>query len=88
MAGIPADRAQYRLMRRHRSKNGGKPLKGFALDLTIRFNSNGTVFVQDINGDATMPFASMEQARDFIVSWLEWHYRDHFAGTSAASAGR
>ena len=88
MAGIPADRAQYRLTRRHKSKRDGRPLKGFALDLTIRFNSNGTAFVQDHNGDATMPFTTMEQARDFITEWMEWHYRDHFAGTSPAAAGR
>ena len=86
MAGIPVDRTQYRLKRRYKSKRGGRPLKAFALDVTIRFNGNGTVFVQDHNGDSTMPFKTMEQARDFIAEWLAWHYHDHFAGTSAAAA--
>jgi hypothetical protein len=76
MAGIPADRTQYRLNRRYKSKKGGKPLKGFALDVTVRFNTYGTPFVQDHNGDV-MPFNDLGQAQRFISDWMEQNYKGH-----------
>jgi hypothetical protein len=82
MAGIPADRTQYRLNRRYASKKGGKPLKGFALDVTIRFNTYGTAFIQDHNGEGPMPFDTVDEAREFVGDWIGRNYREHFGGSA------
>jgi hypothetical protein len=78
MTGIPADRTQYRLERRYKSKKGGKPLKGFALDVTIRFNTYGTPFVQDHNGNGPMPFNTLDELGDFISEQIERNHREHY----------
>jgi hypothetical protein len=78
MTGIPADRTTYALGRRYTSKKGGKPLKGFALDLTIRFNTTGVAFLQNHNGDAgPMPFSELDELKQFIGDEIDRNYREH-----------
>jgi hypothetical protein len=83
MTGIPPDRTTYALERRYSSKKGGKPLKGFALDLTIRFNSTGTAFVQNHNGDrGPMPFNTLEELKQFVSDEIDRNYGEHFAAAA------
>jgi hypothetical protein len=82
MTPIRADRSTYGLERRYTSKKGGKSLKGFALDVTIRFNTYGTPFVQDHNsGQGPMPFNTVAELCDFIGEQIERNYRAHFEST-------
>lgn len=82
MTGIRADRTTYAIERRYKSKKGGKPLKGFALDITIRFNTDGHPFLQDHNGNGPMPFNTVEQVRDFVSNEITRNYGEHY-GTNA-----
>jgi hypothetical protein len=79
MTGIPADRTKYAIERRYQSKKGGKPLKGFALDLTIRFNTDGHPFLQDHNGNGPMPFNTVDELWDFLSSEIARNWGEHFA---------
>jgi hypothetical protein len=84
MTPIPADRNSYRLQSRYASKKGGKPLKGFALDLTLRFNTDGTPFLQDHNSERNvMPFTNLGDLRRFLDEHIERNYVEHY-GSSAA----
>jgi hypothetical protein len=83
MTGIRADRTTYAIERRYQSKKGGKPLKGFAVDVTIRFNTYGTPFVQDHNSDeGPMPFNTLDELRSFIDAEIERNYQEHFGTTT------
>ena len=80
MTSIHTDREAYALARRYVSKKGKKPLKGFALDITIRFNAEGVPFLQDHNGNlGTVPFHNTDE----LVRWLDEHIRhnhdEHYA---------
>lgn len=67
MTSIHADREAYALERRHVRKKGKKPLNGFALDITVRFNTHGVPFLEDHNGDlGTMPFHDVNE----LIGWL------------------
>ena len=81
MTGIRADRETYGLERRYVSKKGQKPLKGFALDTTIRFNTDGVPFVQDHNSKlGPMPFDSVEAVAEFVRKQIIANHREHFQG--------
>lgn len=85
MTKIRVDHTQYSLARRHERKKGGKALKGFALDVTIRFNTDGTPFVQDHNSShGTMPFNTVEELRTFISDEIERNFDEHFGPTALA----
>lgn len=85
MTPIRADRTTYAVERRYASKKGGKPLKGFALDVTIRFNTNGTPFVQDHNSEnGPMPFNTVEELREFIDVQIARNYAEHFGAATPA----
>ncbi len=79
---IRAHRTKYNLTPRYKHKRGGKPLSGFALDLTIRFNSEGTAFLQDHNlaGPNVMPFTNLDELQSVLHRELEHHHEAHFAG--------
>jgi hypothetical protein len=78
---IRADCTKYNLTPRYTHKRGNKPLSGFALDITIRFNSEGTAFLQDHNleGANVMPFTTLDQLQRTLNRELEHHYESHFA---------
>jgi hypothetical protein len=79
MTPIPADRNSYALQRRYVSKKGGKPLKGFALDLTLRFNTDGTPFLQDHNSEwNVMPFTNLGDLRRFLDEQIERNHVEHY----------
>lgn len=78
MTGIRADRTTYAIERRYQSKKGGKPLKGFALDLTIRFNTDGHPFLQDHNGDGPMPFNTVDELQEFVATEIARNHGEHF----------
>lgn len=83
MTGIRADRTTYAVERRYQSKKGGKPLKGFALDITIRFNTTGSPFLQDHNSDnGPMPFNTLDELKDFIAEQIDRNHAEHYTGTA------
>jgi hypothetical protein len=87
MTQIRADHTEYSIERRHQRKKGGKPLKGFALDVTIRFNSDGTPFVQDHNSaHGTMPFNSVDEVRKFIGDEIDRNFEEHFDVSAPSSS--
>ena len=79
MTGIRADRTTYAIDRRYESKKGGKPLKGFALDITMRFNTDGHPFLQDHNSDGgPMPFNTVDELAKFVSDEIRRNHREHF----------
>jgi hypothetical protein len=86
MTSIHADLPQeaYALARRYTSKRGRKPLKGFALDLTVRFNSDGVPFLQDHNGDlGTMPFHNVDEFTEWFAYKIKQNYDEHYRSSAA-----
>jgi hypothetical protein len=80
MTSIRTDREAYSLTRRYLSKKGKKPLKGFALDLTIRFNTDGVPFLQDHNGELnTMPFQNVDQMIGWLGEHIKHNHDEHYA---------
>ena len=78
MTEIPADqKTKYKLERRYERKKGGKPLSGYAHDLTIRFNAEGTPFVDDQNGDPLV-FNTYDEMKSFLDHELERNYTEFF----------
>lgn len=56
--------AAYTLTPRFKHKQTGRPLSGYALDLTIRFQKDGAAFLQDHNypgdsADGTWPAGNL-----------------------------
>jgi hypothetical protein len=80
---IRADRTSWELAPRYKNKRSGKPLAGFALDFTIRFNRDGAAFLQDHNmsGRNVMRFDGLPEVRDFVNAELERRYESHFGAT-------
>src|SRR3954454_19031504 len=80
MTEIRADRTTYAIERRYRSKKGGKPLKGFALDITVRFNTDGHPFLQDHNsGNGPMPFNTVDELKRFLTDEISRNHAEHFS---------
>jgi hypothetical protein len=85
MTGIRADRTTYAIERRYQSKKGGKPLKGFALDITVRFNTDGHPFLQDLNSSkGPMPFNTLEELKGFIDGEIDRNHAEHYGAAGAA----
>lgn len=69
----------YGLERRLVNKRSGKPLSGYALDLTVRVNGDGAYFLDDHNSDrAAMPHNDRSELIDTLITELERHHAEHF----------
>ena len=69
----------YRLARRTRSKRGGRPLSGYAIDITIRVNGQEAYFLQDHNStDNVMPHNNRGELLQTLTDELERNHLDHF----------
>jgi hypothetical protein len=75
---IRADRTTYELAPRYENKRNGKPLSGFALDLTIRFNHEGAAFLQDHNLAGVMPFNELSELLELVEGEVTRLYASHF----------
>jgi hypothetical protein len=72
--GVP-----YRLARRTKNKRGGGPLSGYALDITIRVNSQGAYFLQDHNSDRNvMPHNDRDELVITLMQELKRNHMEHF----------
>jgi hypothetical protein len=69
----------YRLQRRTKKKGGGGDLSGYALDISIRVNSEGAYFLQDHNSKRnTMPHTDREDLLITLAQELKRNHREHF----------
>lgn len=83
MTSIHPDREAYALERRYVRRKGKKPLKGFALDITVRFNAEGVPFLQDHNGElGTMPFHDVDEFIGWLGENIKHNHVEHYAVTS------
>lgn len=72
--GVP-----YRIERRTTHKRGGKPLSGYALDITIRVNYQGAYFLDDHNSERlAMPHEDRAEFVDTFLAELERNHVEHF----------
>jgi hypothetical protein len=69
----------YYVERRTKSKNSDKELSGYALDVSILVNAEGTYFLDDRNGDQNaMPHNDMDDLLETLRTELERNHREHF----------
>lgn len=69
----------YRIERRTTKKGSSDPLSGYALDITIRVNSQEACFLQDHNSSANvMPHNNRDELLETLVRELARNYREHF----------
>lgn len=69
----------YRINRRTKHKTTGKDLSGYAVDVTIRVNSDGAYFLQDHNSDRNvMPHNNREELVETLMNELERNHAEHF----------
>lgn len=62
-------------------------MKGFALDLTVRFSTNGMPFLQDHNSThGTMPFNTVSEVRAFISEEIDRNFEELFKLTHTAGS--
>jgi hypothetical protein len=72
-------KTDYRIKRRTKRLRGNKPLSGYAFDLSIRVNRDGSYFVDDQNNpDNPMPFNNRDEMLDMLLPELERHENEHF----------
>lgn len=72
--GVP-----YRIERRTTHKRTGKPLSGYALDISIRVNEGEAYFLDDNNGARpAMPHNNRQELVDTLLAELERHHVEHF----------
>jgi hypothetical protein len=75
--------ATYRIERRTKSKQGERPLKTFALDLTIYFGEDGAAFLQDHNGkDYPAPYTNVEDFLEQLALEIRRNYDEYFGSAS------
>jgi hypothetical protein len=72
-----AIRSDYRLTRRTVSQQTGKPLKGFAIDLTLRFSGMPCV-VDDKNTEGVAGFEDLQSLQAFLSDEITRNYREHY----------
>ena len=78
MTPIHADRP-YALQPRYVNKRSGKPLTGFALDITIRFNTDGTPFLQDLNSDSNViPHTNVDDLMKTLNDEIRHNYTKRY----------
>lgn len=74
----------YRIERRtERKDRSSKPLSGYALDITIRANGDGSYFVQDHNYDSdrsgpSSPHTDRMDVIETVVHELNRNHKEHF----------
>jgi hypothetical protein len=78
MTETPEGPTKYETHRRYQHKRAKKPLSGFALDWTIRFNHQQSAFLDDHNGGDPMVFNDLEEITNFIREELERHHAEFF----------
>lgn len=72
--GVP-----YRIERRTKHKQSGKPLSGYAVDITIRVNGQEAYFLDDHNNPrGPMPHNNRAELVQTIVAELERNHVEHF----------
>jgi hypothetical protein len=75
--------AAYTLTPRFEHKQTGQPLSAYAVDLTIRFQKDGSGFLQDRNypGDTacgTWPHNNLAELKETLNGELDRLYEEHF----------
>jgi hypothetical protein len=69
----------YRIERRTKNKRGGKPLSGYAMDITIRVNHQGAYFLDDHNSARlAMPHNDRGELIQTLTAELERNHAEHF----------
>jgi hypothetical protein len=64
--------------RRTSHKGTGKPLSGYAIDVTIRVNADGAYFLQDHNSARNvMPHNNREELVQTLLDELERNHTEH-----------
>lgn len=72
--GVP-----YRIERRTTNKRTGKPLSGYAVDITIRVNGGEAYFLDDDNSPRpAMPHNNRQELVQILLSELERNHIEHF----------
>lgn len=73
------DGVSYRIERRTKKKRGGKKLSAYALDITIRVNSEEAYFLQDHNSTRNvMPHNNRDEFVEILLHELERNHLEHF----------
>jgi hypothetical protein len=76
----------YRIVRRTLNKSNGKPLSGYAVDITIRANGKGAYFLEDHNSDANvMPHNDLAELLGTLVPELVRNHQEHFETKKATA---
>jgi hypothetical protein len=78
MTKIRRDRDTWGIERRYTAEKGGKPLKGFALDVTMRFSAGAFLTDHNDNGAGTMHFDTVEELCEFLTEQITLNYTKHF----------
>lgn len=70
----------YRIERRTKHKQTGRPLSGYAIDITIRVNGEKAYFLQDHNSARNvMPHNNREELVKTLMDELDRNHVEHFA---------
>lgn len=73
------DGAPYRVERRTKKKRSGEKLSAYALDITIRVNSEEAYFLQDHNSSRNvMPHNNRDEFIATLLDELERNHLEHF----------
>ena len=69
----------YPIERRTTNKRTGKPLSGYALDITIRVNGDEAYFLDDNNSSRdAMPHNNRAELIETVLSELKRNHEEHF----------
>ena len=72
--GVP-----YRIERRMTNKRTGRPISGYAVDITIRVNDGEAYFLDDNNSARlAMPHNNRQELVDTLLTELERNHIEHF----------
>jgi hypothetical protein len=86
MTPIPADHEDNRLKPRFVRKKSTKPLKGFALDLGLRFNSEGVPFLEDLNSNQNVrPFTNVTDLLVTLGAEIKELHEKRFPGAASGA---
>jgi hypothetical protein len=79
MADVTKKSSPYYIERRTKWKNSDKELSGYALDVSILVNADGTYFLDDRNGEQNaMPHDDMDDLLKTLRTELERNQAEHF----------
>jgi hypothetical protein len=86
MTPIPADHEEGSLKPRFVRKKSTKPLKGFAVDLSLRFNSEGVPFLEDLNSKSNVrPFTNVTDLLVTLGSEIRELHEKRFPGAASGA---